>query len=212
MKAHSHIGFWVLSFLIAVLLAPALTSPTTIFDRLNSEVDSVKSTFGPFVGGGLVKLANIAHQAVSATGAEGVVREGIHSESERMQAETHLSVIGTLAVDTANDYFGGLVLQLYGVVLRALIVGLWAILLVPFVIAVCIDGVSMRGAKLADLGHQNPTAFSLAAHLLIILMALPLMYIAAPLPLPATFMLWWSVIVAVPAGFAIRHMQPILTH
>lgn len=211
MKSHSHIGFWIVTFLVSILVSPAFVTPEKIYDRLASEVVSVRSVFGEAVGDTVVTVTNRVHGMFVTTGADAAVRQGIHTEDERRQAEKYFSVIGKVTVNSMNSYFEGLSMQFYGVLLRAAIVVIWSLLLAPFMLATIVDAISARQVKLAELGYQNPTAFSLASHALIALCALPLLYIAVPMALPATFMFWWALIAALPMGFALSHMQPVLT-
>jgi hypothetical protein len=211
LKTHSHIGFWIIWFLVFVLASPAVIPAQKIYDRLNIEAAGINDVFGPHVGRAVLSGAATVHDYFVDCGGDAAVRQGIHSERERKQARQYFSFIGEISVDVLDGYLEGLAMQFYGVVLRAIIVGVWALLLAPFLGATLFDGICARQVKLSELGYQNPTAFSIGAHALILMLALPLMYIAVPAVIPPTFMFWWGIAAALPMGFAISHMQPVLT-
>lgn len=211
MKSHSHIGFWIVAFMVSVLLAPVFIKPTTMYERLDLEVKTIYEVFGTKIGGKVISTVNSVHGAVVSLGIQDAVKRAIHDKQDKENAVKNFSVVAEATVDPVNSYFQGLIMQLYGVLLRAVMVMSWFVLLLPFIVAVIVDGVSSRDAKVAELGYQNPTAFALSLHVVIVLCALPLLYIAAPLPITPTFTFWWVLVVALPMGYALSHVQPVLT-
>lgn len=211
MKSHSHIGFWIVTFLVSILVAPLIIKPATMYERLDLEVKTIYDVFGATIGGKVISSVNAMHGAVVSLGVHDAVRRAIHTKQDKENAVHNFSVVAEAAVDPVNSYFQGLLMQFYGVLLRGVMVLSWLLLLLPFIVAVVVDGVSSRDAKVAELGYQNPTAFALSLHVVILLSALPLLYIAAPLPITPTFTFWWVLVVALPMGYALSHVQPVLT-
>ncbi len=96
--------------------------------------------------------------------------------------------------------------------MRVTVLLAWLLILLPFVVAVIYDGFQMRHVKFANLGYQNPTAFTLGFHVTVLLCAVPLLSIVVPTyVVTPLFMPFWVIITALPFSFAIRHTQPILT-
>lgn len=211
MKSHSHIGFWVTVFLVCLFVSPAFVSAGYAYKRLQDEVSDVQITFGQRVGGFLVSTANMLHEAIAFTGADSAVRKIVHTEDEKRKQKRYFGPVGTALAEVSDRYFESLRIQLYGVGLRALLVMTWLLMLSPFIVAVAADGVLARQAKLSELGQLNPTAFALGSHVFIALLAFPVIYIAAPIQIPASTMWWWALASAVPASFALSHTQPIFT-
>lgn len=211
MKSHSHIGFWFTLALVSFLCAPMFMSASYMRERMGAEVDGVRAVFGVRIGNLIVGGANAVHGAFERIGGEKMLQSGIHTREEKATAEKYMTITGSAISYAADTYFSGLIVQVYSLTIRFLSVVAWVLLLLPFLVAAVVDGLSARAAKLSEFGYQNPTAFALGTHFVIFVSALPLIYVALPFQVTPLFMPWWALIAALPAAFAISHMQPVFT-
>ena len=211
MKGTSHIGFWMVAFFVAIFVTPIFVSADLVYARLVEEFLSVQSVFGSSVGSAIVCTTNWIHGLLVHAGLQDALTRGVHDGREMREAETYLSAIGRLGAETGSRYLVTLLMELYSVTMRLVIVGFWSLLLLPFLGAAVVDGLSWRKVKFATFGYQNPTAFSLGSHALILIAVLPLLYVVMPFAVSPMFMPIWALVAAFPMCFAISHAQPIFT-
>jgi hypothetical protein len=211
MKSHTHIGFWVMLTLVSLFIAPMFIGAQRMQSQLEREIAGMRQVFGVGISNVIVRGANSAHAVFSEFGGDDAILGQVHTQKQREDAKKYMSVTGELLADTADAYFNSLAIQAYSMALRLLAVAAWLILLSPFIVAAVVDGVSARNAKLSEFGYQNPTAFAIAIHTVILLSGLPLLYVTLPFAITPMFMPWWALLSALPAAFAISHAQPILT-
>lgn len=213
MKSTSHIGFWIVLALVGVFIVPFLVSADSLLTSLKREQAAIDTVFGKTIANQLYSSANTVHAVVfGSTGIQAGLNDLQHDQSDMKLANQVGSGIAVYFANEADSRVKAFSVQLYSVTLRAIVLLAWAVLLLPFLVAVVYDGFMMRHVKIASMGHQNPTAFSLAFHVTVILSAVPLLslvvptYIVTPL-----FMPFWALITALPFSFSIRHMQPVFT-
>lgn len=211
MKSHTHIGFWVMLTLVCLFITPMFIGAQSMRTQLDREIVGMRQVFGPTISNSLISGANSVHGAFVGIGGEDAILGQVHTRKQREDASKYMSVTGDLLADTTDAYFSSLSVQAYSMVLRLLSVCAWLLLLAPFIVAAVVDGVSARSAKLSEFGYQNPTAFAIATHTVILLSGLPLLYVTLPFAITPMFMPWWALLSALPAAFAISHAQPILT-
>lgn len=209
MKSQSHLGFWLVVFCVSFLAGPALISPNDAYTRLTTEVDAMQEVFGVRIGGMLVTTANTIHGVFQRSGVEQRLASGVHSKEDLRQARTLLSGIGEGLASIASKYLVGLLLQFYGIVIRALIVLAWITLLLPILVACIADGLYARKIRRANAVSESPTAFSLGGHAVIFMAALPMLYVALPVFVTPMFMPMWLGLTMVPLRLAISNTQPI---
>lgn len=211
MKNTSHVGFWIIAALVVIFIIPAFTSAREIRARLAVERQAVEDTFGPKLSAMILDTTDTVYLAFADSGAKTQMGKAIHSEEDAKSAERYLSVVGKALAEGSSAYMQGVFMQVYAVVMRGLIVLTWTVLLLPFLGAAIADGLALRAVKYASFGYQNPTAFSLGAHAVILISVLPLAYIVMPMHMTPLFMPMWALCAAVPMLLAISHSQPIFT-
>jgi hypothetical protein len=96
------------------------------------------------------------------------------------------------------------------VVLKFLIIFAWLLVLAPLFAASVVDGVCVRDLRRCIYRSEAPTPFAIGWHLVIVLSALPLLYVALPIFVTPLFMPLWALVVMVPLRLAVSHTQPIL--
>lgn len=212
MNSRSHVGFWLIVFLCAIFVVPYFVRGDQMRDRLVREVDAVTGTFGDTIGQALVRQANAIYDAtVVASGLRAAMDELKHTQEDYRTAERLGTRVLVEAARSADSYMQALAMQFYAVILRAAVVVAWMLMLAPFTVAVLVDGFAARAKKFETLGFQNPTAFALGFHLVVVVSAVPFLYIVAPFSVTPLFMPYWAVAAALPLSFAIQHTQPVLT-
>jgi hypothetical protein len=212
MSSRSHVGFWLLVCLCAVFVVPYFVRGDTMRSRLVQEVNAVKLTFGARAGNGIVETVNGVYQAtVVASGLREALDDLKHTQRDEEVAQRIGTQVLVKAAKGIDGYIQALSMQFYAVILRVVVVAFWMLVLMPFAAAVLVDGFSARAKKFETLGFQNPTAFAAGVHLVVLVSAVPLLYVVAPFSVSPLFMPYWAAATALPLSFAIQHMQPVLT-
>lgn len=212
MSNRSHIGFWVIVFFVGIFVTPYFVRADSMKNKLLRDVDEINRVLGPGIGHGVVGVATaIYEKSVGASGLDAAMSDMQHSDADYRLANQIGSKVAEEAARQADGYMRSLAMQLYAILLRASLVGAWLLMLAPVLIAAVLDGLTSRAKKFETLGYQNPTAFSAGSHTAIAISVLPLLYIVAPIPVTPLFMPFWAAAAALPASFAITHMQPIFT-
>lgn len=212
MNSKSHVGFWLIVFLVAVFVVPYLVRGEQMRARMVAEVQQVQDVLGENIGRTVVQTATAVYEGtVVASGLRAAMDQFQHTREDKQNARDLGSTLAVAAAEGADSYFDALGVQLYSIILRGTIVATWGLLLLPFAAAVLMDGFYSRAKKFEVLGFQNPTAFAASLHVAVAISAAPLMYIVAPLAITPLFIPWWAVAAALPLSFAIQHMQPVLT-
>lgn len=199
--------------LVGIFVVPFFVSADNLLGSLKREQVAINTVFGDRLANRLFASANSVHEVVfGSTGIQSGLNNLQHSQADLKLANQVGSGIAIYFANEADSRVKAFSVQLYSVTLRAIVLLAWAVLLLPFLVAVIYDGFMMRHVKFASMGHQNPTAFSLAIHATVVLSAVPLLslvlptYVVTPL-----FMPFWALITALPFSFALRHMQPVFT-
>lgn len=211
MKSQSHIGFWLLAFAVSLFASPLFISADAMYERLLNEFLAVRGIFGDRIGRWLIEATNSVHSLFVSSGVEDFFAAPVHGERDLQDAERYFSGLGKMLAATGSRYLVALLMQFYGAIMRGFVVLAWVLLLLPFLAAAIYDGINQRHVKFATLGYQNPTAFALGAHAVILIAALPVMYVVVPFSISPLFMPAWALLTAIPLCFAISHMQPVLT-
>lgn len=199
--------------IVGIFVVPFFVSADSLLTSLKREQDSIVSVFGQTHANRLNLTANSVHGAVfGITGIQAGLNDLQHDQQDMKLANQVGSGVAVFFAKEADSRVRAFSVQLYSVTLRVIVLLAWTVLLLPFLVAVVYDGFMMRHVKIASMGHQNPTAFSLGFHVTVLLCAVPLLslvvptYIVTPL-----FMPFWALLTALPFSFAIRHTQQIFT-
>lgn len=212
MNNKSHVGFWVIVFIVSFFVTPFFFREDSMRARLAEDVSETQKVFGPVLGPEIISIAtSIYRLTVGNTGVNEAIQQLQHSNKDMETAKLIGGGLMESAAKQADSYMASLGMEFYLVVLRMAIVGMWLLLLLPLGIAVIVDGLSARAKKFETLGFQNPTAFSMSFHLAVLISVVPGWYIFHPFPISPAFMPFWACLAALPLSFALMHTQPILT-
>ena len=96
---------------------------------------------------------------------------------------------------------------LYGACVRLLIMLAWLPYLLPSLAAAAVHGLVRRRIKLESFGFISPTVYAASSHAVIGLTFLPLLYLLAPLALPALLVPIWALASAAPLIGLLANIQ-----
>ena len=85
----------------------------------------------------------------------------------------------------------------------------WLPYIAPFFIAAILDAAVSRRIKFSSFGYSSPIKFSVASHMLIVIVFLPILYLVIPLPVTPLFIPFWALISAVPVMTVISNTQRV---
>jgi hypothetical protein len=209
MKWGLHLKFWILLTLVVLLSVPALVSVQSGLDRVAREVEMTRSVFGDDMTEHIVGRAKAVYKAAFVdTGFIADLNKTHLSEDDVRKAHAMSGALNHFSALT-NSYFGSMVINLYGMMIRVFIIAHWLAYVAPFLLACVVDGYMTRAKKLAGFAYQNPSAFSLAAHALLWIIFFPVMYLVAPLPVTPLFMPLWALVMALPVAVMLANSQRI---
>jgi hypothetical protein len=208
MKSHSHISFWLASFLVSVFLIPLFTSAQSTNNRLWHERDALAGIFGEHVTGLIESTVEPVYAAVVVQShVQDAVRASRMDEKDLKQSERVMSVAGRTVAEASNGYFAALGSHIYAVFYRGTIMFAWMVILSPFLIAALVDGLVMRRIRHIEFSAPKPTGFAIGFHVLVLMCALPLMYLSVPLAVTPLFMPMWVLFAIAPFMLMLAHTQ-----
>ncbi len=206
MNARHHVGFWICVVLLLFLATPLLREGPALEAFASGELALTRQVFGAATGAWLDRRAGLVYRLYTPAGT--VARARIEGEG---MARTRRVVPGpgTSMTLTYNSYVQGLVLNLYVACLRALIVLLWLLVLLPVFAAAVIDGFVQRAIKRAEFGAIRPAAFSIASLVVIPLAMAPLLYMVLPIPVTPLVAPLWALALVLPLSWLVSNSQPV---
>jgi hypothetical protein len=206
MNSRRHVGFWICLVLFMFLATPVVRDGQALEAFVSGELALTRQAFGDRTGRWLGERAALVFRLYTPAGA--VARARIEGEG---MARTQRIVPGpgTSMTLSYNSYVQGLVLNLYVACLRALIVMLWLLLLVPVFGAAVLDGLVQRAIKRAEFGAIRPAAFSIASLVVIPRAMAPLFYLVVPFPVSPLVAPLWALALALPLSWLVSNSQPV---
>lgn len=209
MKWGLHLKFWILVTLVLILAVPAIVSVQDGLDRISREVEMTRAVFGDEKTETIVDSAKgVYGTAFVKSGLIADLNKTHFSQADYRKAHALSGALKHFGTIT-NSYFGSMVINLYGMMIRLFIVWHWLAFVGPFLIACVVDGYMTRAKKLAEFAYQNPSAFSLAAHVLLWIIFFPVMYLVAPIPVTPLFVPIWALVMALPVAVMLSNSQRI---
>jgi hypothetical protein len=209
MKWGVHLKFWILVTLVMVLAVPAIVSVQSGLARISREVDMTRTVFGDDMTEHIVGRAKTVYsKAFVESGFIADLNKTHFSEEDYRKAHAFSGGMRHFGAIT-NSYFGSMVINLYGMMIRLYIIGHWMLFVGPFLVACVVDGYMTRAKKLAEFAYQNPSAFSLSSHALLWIIFFPIMYLVAPIPVTPLFVPIWALVMALPVAVMLSNSQRI---
>lgn len=135
MKWGLHLKFWILLTLIVLLSVPALVSVQSGLDRVSREVEMTRSVFGDDMTEHIVGRAKAVYKtAFVDTGFIADLNKTHLSQDDVRKAHAMSGALNHFSALT-NSYFGSMVINLYGMMIRLFIIGHWLVYVAPARIA-----------------------------------------------------------------------------
>lgn len=201
MKHQTHFKGWFIIIIIGFWLLPIFISEESAKTRVLEEIGKVQSQFGEVASNHVVEGANSTFDfMVVRTGLLEWAMRGEVSKEAQTQTERVMGRVVSTGTSFTNRYVRGAIANVYGLFFRLQMLLVWMPLMIPFLIAIVIDGYVARKMKMSSFGYFSPAAFQLANHTLIFMIMLP----AAYLVLPFVMSPMWVPFLAIAAGFAMR--------
>lgn len=209
MTAGKHLLIWICGLFVVLLIAPLIQTPNGLWSNAMSELAMIRSAFGERDTYKLSKSATEIYNAVfEDSGAAKTSKKAEVSESERNNADPLFGAGGRVVTGVTNNYVSSLSVVFFVLVLRILIVLSWLPFIVPFLLAVIVEGVVRRKIKMSAIGGPNAIKFALSKHLLIDILFFPLAYLVFPFAFTPLFMPIWTLVVAWPLVVLIANIMP----
>lgn len=212
MKRRSHLAAWLLLWLAGLVAWPLWAGPERMQQRVRAESADAIKTFGPRLGGGLVRMAEAGLHAVGGRGGDVERPRGTGfppPDDPHVAGPGAARGVPATVVRHADRYLAALASQVHGAMLRGLSLGAWLVLLTPLWVAAVIEGLAQRAILLDELGFQSPAALALASHAFIACAMAPVIVLVLPFPLPHAFVPVWAVVILIPLCVGVTHLQPV---
>ena len=179
-------------------------------NRVVHELGMIESVLGKAETTKVTTLAtNIYNAVFIETGFLQTSKRAMVTEEEKAHSEEAFGQSLRNLSNRTNDYLLGLSALCFASLVRIAIFFAWLPYVLPFFLAAMVDAVVRRKVKFATFGYSSPIKFSVAVHLLIIVLFLPILYLVAPLPVTPLFIPFWALISAIPMMTAIANTQRV---
>lgn len=209
MKNTQHLGFWMALAILGFLLSPLIRSGPSIEQFVKSEIEQTRAAMGDRVGGMVIGFADELFTNTPLAALAHTAKTVQHSEEDRRLSARVAGPGGQIMSSMYNSYLQGIVMQTYVVAIRLAIVLFWFVFLSPVFIAAVYDGLMQRHVKAAEFGAVRPATFTLAGAMVIIVFALPMVYLVLPFSMSPLYAPAWAAAVALPLSVMVSNMQPL---
>jgi ABC-type multidrug transport system fused ATPase/permease subunit len=205
-----HILIWLAALLVMLLLVPLAFSTDAIWGAVKKEAVMIDAAFGSKEAESIITRAGAFHRAMFIeTGLLDKVQKAKATDREEQFA---LPGTGQALTKVTNSYVESLGAMMFGVAMRIIILFGWLPFIIPFLLAAVGEGYARRKIKFATFGQYGVMVYAGAAHLAIILLMAPLVYLVLPFAVPPLFVPFWALCAAVPIVTMIANMSQVLPH
>ena len=205
-----HALLWIMLIAFCFIGLPIVNGRDEITGRVIQEIGMIEKTLGRDDTNYVVKTATDIYNAL-------FVDSGFIRTSKRMQTTKEEKVSSQDAFggsvrsisDKTDDYLLGFSALCYTSIVRLAILFTWLPYIAPYLVAVAIDASMVRKVKFYTFGESSRVQFLIAAHILIAMLFLPLLYLVVPLPVTPLFIPFWTLAASVPIVMVISNTQRI---
>ena len=206
----SHLVFWIIALFILLLALPAFTPAHRIWANVGSELNMIQSAFGQ---SDTHKLAATATDVYNIVFVETGVIKGIKKgEVEEVDRQRGKDMFGNTLFNLSgvtNNYVLAFSAMVYVLMIRLFIILSWMPYLLPFLVAVVVDGLVRRKIKMCEIGAPSAVKFSIALHFIILIIVFPMLYLIAPMAVTPLFVPTWALLSAIPLSILVANTQPM---
>lgn len=208
MQKHSLL--WIILIAVCMLALPALSSPQDIMGRVIHEIGMIERVLGKAETTKVTTSATSIYNALFVeTGIVKATNKAVVTEDEKAHSEAMFGQSVRGISDRTNDYVLGVSALCFASLVRIVIFMAWLPYIAPFFLAVVLDASVSRRIKFASFGYSSPIKFSVAAHMMIVVVFLPILYLVAPLPVTPLFIPFWALISAIPLMLVVANTQRV---
>ena len=205
-----HSLLWVMLIAFCFLGLPAISTPTDIMNRVVRELTLIEQSLGKAETSKVTKSATAFYNAVFiGTGAEKTSTKFVVSEEEKENTVPLFGNSVRALSSKTNDYVRGFSSLCFAVFVRVAIILSWLPYIAPFLLAAITDAAVTRKIKFESFGYSSPIKFAAAAHSMIVVVFLPLLYLVVPLPITPLFVPFWALISAIPIMLLVANTQRV---
>lgn len=195
---NSHIKFWIILFVILLLAIPIWLDQPYQARRIQDEVNQGVAIFGKESMQSIVDNARAAYQVVFMdTELVSTVNKAHVNERHRQEAKSTFLPSHVLSGIT-NDYLRSFSYNIYGIVVRLLIICHWLLYLSPLLMAALLDALCSRRIRFHNFSFTEPRLYAASIHAVILLLAIPFIYLVAPIPITPLFFPQWTLLLTLP--------------
>lgn len=209
MKTSDHVRLWIGLLVLTVFMSPFLRRGDTMVAFVNAEVTTTVQVMGPKVGQGIVDKASGLFESPPVKVLTAFFAKGSVAPKRKEEISKEQGPGMRLIAEVADGYFRGVVLTIYLVCVRAMVMGVWVLALLPVLAAAVMDGLYQRAIGRFSFHLQAPAAFSLFSAVVVPMAMIPFVYMVAPLSISPIFVPMGVAIAAIPLSLMLRHSQPI---
>ena len=209
MNSRSHVGFWLAVFVLIFFISPVFRSGEGLEQAAVNELEMTRETFGGRVGDWLDEHASFVFRLSERMGPTGMLQQTQLSSKQLALTKKVAAGPGLGAAVAFNSYLKALVLNTYVMILRALVVTVWMLVLLPLLIAALVDGFAQRAIKRSEFGTIRPAAFAMGSLIVVPLGMAPVVYLIWPFEVPPSLAPIWAAVMTLPLAWTVSNMQPI---
>lgn len=203
-----HILIWLASFLAVFLVVPFLASTHTVWSAIAKETEMIETYFGKSDAEQVLQRAGAVHRALIVE--SGIGRSLALAKSSQSEQAKALPGTGKFLTTTTNSYLDTLGAMIFGIAMRLVILLGWLPFIFPFLLAAIGEGYARRKIKFATFGQYGVMVYAGAAHLSIVLMMAPLLYLLLPFPVLPLFVPFWALVAALPLALMVANASQVL--
>lgn len=205
-----HSLFWIIILAVCILGLPAVSRSSDIMGRVLREIGMIERMFGKDETARVTSRATAIYNSVFVeTGVVGSTKMAMVTDEEKFHSETMFGQSVRSISDRTNDYLLGFSALCFASLVRIAIFIAWLPYIAPFFLAAILDASVARRIKFATFGYSSPIKFSVAAHLMILVVFLPLLYLVVPLPITPLFIPFWALISTIPVMMVVSNTQRV---
>lgn len=181
MNARAHTLIWLGLFAILLLVLPFFTPAWSIKNRIDNELQSVRSLLGDETTNQIIESANLANRFfVDSTGIGSALAKMYSPDDEKNML---MGPSGNYAATFTNTWLLSFTLTLYMAFLRFFMMLGYAGFGLIFLVGVAIDGLCSKYIRGAEAKGNSPVVFGWAMHAFLAVFFIPLIYLVVPLAL-----------------------------
>lgn len=203
-----HVLIWLVGLLAAIFIIPVFATPSSVWNAIQAESVLVGQAFGNDSAVATIKSAQSIYNAAFVS--TGFVRglDGLYvSKEQQARDSTPFANLNNNFAAITNNWLECFALMVFAGLIRFIILLGWLPYLLPFLLALVVEGLVRRKIKRATFAQQNTALFAMAAHVGVFMLFLPIFYLLLPFPISPLFLPMWALIGAIPVVVLIGNSQ-----